>query len=282
MLNLRSYRDFVYVDCWVISMASSCICAQKNDAPNSAGVLEFVGTAAAHAGLPGLWRISVTDSDIAQIWQLAMVCHNFFGAYSEDWHQNIFNIDYWLYMIVLGISCNGVSLFSDFQWWPTSRQCEFFLVCKLLIFTCLVFRRSLFRKDAANSTRISHNPSWNEFLRIYSFQGLSGVPCHTFERMPKQQTSSTIQLLCRSMASLQKQLGWQILWFWDTLGSWTFAIIALISCHNWWPSPTLVVTVLTLSRKTMEHHWWIKIASGFVRQVEPSISRTWLVQHFKL
>lgn len=27
---------------------------------------------------------------------------------------------------------------------------------------------------------------------------------------------------------------------WDTLGSWTLAIIALISCHNWWPSPTLV------------------------------------------
>jgi len=56
----------------------------KNDAPNSAGVLEFVGTAAAHAGLPGLCKISVTDSDIAQIWQLAMVCHNFLGEYCED------------------------------------------------------------------------------------------------------------------------------------------------------------------------------------------------------
>lgn len=130
MLNLRSYRDFVYVDCWVISMASSCICAQKNDAPNSAGVLEFVGTAAAHAGLPGLWKISVTDSDIAQIWQLAMVCHIFWGAYCEDWHQNIFNIDYWLYLEYLAM-----------VW-----QCEFFIVGKLLIFTCLVFRWSLFRR----------------------------------------------------------------------------------------------------------------------------------------
>ena len=52
------------------------------------------------------------------------------------------------------------------QWWPTSRQCEVFLVGKLLIFTCIVFRWSLFRKDAATSTRISHNPSWNEFLCI--------------------------------------------------------------------------------------------------------------------
>lgn len=110
MLNLRSYRDFVYVDCWVISMASSCICAQKNDAPNSAGVLEFVGTAAAHAGLPGLWKISVVDSDIAQIWQLAMVAIMFFWGIL--WGLTPEYFQHWL-LIVLGISCNCVSLFPN-------------------------------------------------------------------------------------------------------------------------------------------------------------------------
>ena len=39
----------------------------------------------------------------------------------------------------------------------------------------------------------------------------------------------------RSMASVQKKLGWQD-GIWDTLGSCTLKLIALIFCQNLWPS----------------------------------------------
>ena len=80
MLNLRSYSS-LFILTSHLHGEQLYICS-KTTAPNSAGVLEFVGTAAAHAGLPGLCKILVAVT--LHKWATGNGLPYAFATYSDD------------------------------------------------------------------------------------------------------------------------------------------------------------------------------------------------------